>query len=107
MKKTIVKVTPEMVATFLVNTLMIARANSDTVIIISPIGISVLPIWKFSGTFHSRPLGLLVAQHQHRERLHREAPYHAEGVGFAQHVHVAAADHDGEQLQPDDQVDEP
>ena len=59
MKKTIVKVTPEMVATFLVSTLMTASANSATVINIRPTGISVLPMWKFSGTFHSRAPGCL------------------------------------------------
>ena len=86
---------------------MMARANSATVIIIRPSGISVLPMWKFSGTFHSRAARLLVAQHQHRERLHGEAPHHAEGVSLAEHVDVAAADEDGDQLQDDDQVDEP
>ena len=50
--------------------------------------------------------GLLVAQHQDREGLHGEAPDHAEGIGFAEHVHVAAADDDGDQLQRHDQVDE-
>src|ERR1035437_6068092 len=50
--------------------------------------------------------GLLVAQHEHAERLHGETPDHAEGVGLAQHHHVATADQNGEQLQPDDGIDE-
>src|SRR6202046_2919645 len=50
---------------------------------------------------------LLIAQHQDRQGLHREAPHHAEGVGFTQHVHVAAADQDGDQLQDHDDVDDP
>src|ERR1035437_1060174 len=50
---------------------------------------------------------LLVAQHEHAERLHGETPDHAEGVGLAEHHHVAPADPNGEQLQPDDGMDQP
>ena len=49
---------------------------------------------------------LLVAQHQHRERLHGEAPDHAERVGLAQHVDIAAADDNGDQLQRHNHVDD-
>ena len=52
-------------------------------------------------------LRLLVAQHEHGQRLHGKAPNHSEGVSFAQHVDVAAADQDGQYLQPRDDVDEP
>src|ERR1019366_1235385 len=50
---------------------------------------------------------LLVAQHEHTKRFHGETPDHAEGVSLAEHHDVAAADHNGEQLQPDDGIDEP
>ena len=49
---------------------------------------------------------VLEAQHQHGEAVEGEAPDHAEGVGFAQHVDVAAAGQDGEQLQEHHQVDD-
>jgi hypothetical protein len=49
----------------------------------------------------------LITQHQHAERFHGETPHHAKCVGFAQHHHVAAANHNGEQLQPDNQIDQP
>ena len=42
---------------------------------------------------------LLVAQHQHRQTLHREAPHHAERVGLAQDKNVSAAQDDREELQ--------
>ena len=51
--------------------------------------------------------GLGKAQHQHRQRLHGEAPYDAESVERRQAVHVAAAHDDGQQLHPHDQVDDP
>ena len=107
MKNAIVKAMPEMVATFLVSTLMMASEKSESVIRIRPTGNSVLPIMIFSGIFHTRFSGQLVAQHQHGERLHGEAPHHAEGVRFAQQRHVAARDDDGDQLQGDDDVDQP
>src|SRR5262249_4429427 len=47
-----------------------------------------------------------VAQHDHRKRHEREAPHHAEGIQRAQEVDVTAAGHDGEDLQPDNQVDD-
>ncbi len=46
------------------------------------------------------------AQHQHRQRLHGEAPDHAEGIERGQLVDVAAAEDDGEQLHADDQIDD-
>ena len=50
---------------------------------------------------------VLDAQHQHGQAVEGEAPDHAEGVGLAQQVHVAAAHQDGEDLQNHDQVDDP
>ena len=50
---------------------------------------------------------VLEAQHQHGEAVESEAPDHAEGVGLAQQVDVAAAHQDGEDLQNDDQIDDP
>jgi hypothetical protein len=58
-KNTIVKLTPEMVATFFVTTLMLAKANRTSVINPNPTGISRPAMWKLSGTFHSRPSGFL------------------------------------------------
>ena len=49
---------------------------------------------------------LRVAKDQHRQRLEREAPDDAEGVGLAEQVHVAAAEHDRQHLQADDRVDD-
>ena len=106
MKKAMVKLTPEMVATFLVSTLIMASANSATVISTKPEGDLRLADVEIQRHLPFAPVRLLVAQHQHRERLHGEAPHHAEGVSFAQHVDIAAADDDGDQLQTDDQVDE-
>src|ERR1022692_4498694 len=47
----------------------------------------------------------LVAQHEHAERFHEEAPHHAEGIRFAEQVDISAAQEDGKQLQADDHVD--
>ena len=47
-----------------------------------------------------------VTQHQHRRGLEHEAPDHAECVCLAQHVHVAARQHDGRDLQNRDQIDD-
>jgi len=49
----------------------------------------------------------LVAQHEHRQRVEREAPHDAERVRFAEQNHVAAADHDRHDLQDRDHVDQP
>ena len=49
----------------------------------------------------------LEAQHQHAQRIQKEAPDHAERISFAQQVNVAAAQHDGDDLQHRDQVDDP
>ena len=38
----------------------------------------------------------LIAQHQHAQGFEREAPDHAERVGFAQQEDVAAAGDDGQ-----------
>ena len=46
---------------------------------------------------------VLEPQHDHRQGLEDETPHHAEGIGLAQHVHVAAAEHDRQQLQAHDQ----
>src|SRR5450631_1373737 len=46
------------------------------------------------------------AQHQHRQRLHGEAPDHSEGIQRGQLVDVAPAQHDGEQLHAYNQVDD-
>ena len=43
---------------------------------------------------------VLKAQHQHGEAVKHEAPQHAEGVGFAERIDIAAADEDGDELQP-------
>ena len=59
MKKPMVKAMPEMVATFLVSTLMMARENSESVMRISPTGSSDLPIMILSGVFQSRFSGSL------------------------------------------------
>ena len=59
MKKAMVKAMPEMVATFLVSTLMMAREKSERVIRISPTGSSDLPIMILSGVFHRRFSGSL------------------------------------------------
>ena len=50
--------------------------------------------------------GLFVAQHQHAETCHKEAPDHAESVGFPEQLHTAARDHDGDELKDHDGVDE-
>ena len=47
---------------------------------------------------------LLVAEHEHGQALHGKAPHHAERVGFAQYENVSAAQNDGGELQPDDQI---
>ena len=47
-----------------------------------------------------------VAQHQNRQRLHRETPDHAERVRFAQQSHVSAGDQNRDQLQQHDRIDQ-
>ena len=47
---------------------------------------------------------LRIAEDQHRQPLHREAPHHAERIRFAEDEHVAAAQDDREQLKHNDQV---
>ena len=49
---------------------------------------------------------VLDAQHQHGEAVEGEAPDHAECVGLAQQIHIAAADQDGEQLEHYNQIDD-
>ena len=107
MKNAMVKASPEIVATFLVSTLMHGQREqrdgdhhqADRNLRLADVEIQRhLPLAR---------AGLLVAQHQHRERLHGEAPDHAERVGFAQHVDVAAADEMVDELQHHDQVDQP
>ena len=51
-------------------------------------------------------LGEFIAQHQHRQRLHRKTPHHAERVGLPEQIDVAAAEQDRHDLQADDEVDE-
>src|SRR6185312_12347561 len=46
------------------------------------------------------------AQYKHGKAVEGETPDHAECVGFTQHVHIAAAEQDGNDLQSDDQVDD-
>ena len=52
-------------------------------------------------------IAVLETQHDHRRRLEHKTPHHAKGIRLAQHVNVAAAGNDGEQLQADDQVEQP
>src|SRR5580700_109534 len=59
-----------------------------------------------AGDFPGAVTGLGEAQHEHREGLHGEAPDHAKGVERGQHVDVAAAQDDGEDLEAYDQVDD-
>ncbi len=47
----------------------------------------------------------LKAQHENTQRLHEEAPHHAERVGFGQDRHVTAAADDRDDLQDHDQID--
>ena len=49
----------------------------------------------------------LEAEHQHRHRHEHEAPDHAEGVGFSQGQHVAAAGENRHDLEDHHQVDQP
>ncbi len=99
---------PEIVAVRFVNRLIVAAAKSVPVMSTRPIGISIVPSVTLSGTFHSRAhVALLESEHEHRERLEREAPDDAERVRLAEQVHVAAADHDGRELQHHDQIDQP
>ena len=47
---------------------------------------------------------VLEAKNEHGQAVEGEAPDHAEGVGFAQEVNVAATGDDGEKLQQHDQL---
>jgi hypothetical protein len=49
---------------------------------------------------------IAVAQNQHGDGFEDEAPDHAEGIGFTEGVDVAPTDDDGEELEPDDEVDD-
>src|SRR5690348_388163 len=46
-----------------------------------------------------------VAEDENGQPVHRETPDHAEGIQVCQKSHVAAADEDGEDLKPDDDID--
>ena len=59
MKNTIVNARPEMVATFLVSTLIMASEKSAALIRKRPTGYSVLPMVKLSGVFQVRFSGCL------------------------------------------------
>ena len=98
--------TPAMVASSFVSTLMMARRNSVAVISASPTGHSLFAHPDVERHLPGALFRLLEAQHQHGERLHGEAPHDAERVSFAEQVHVAAADQDGEQLHADHGVDD-
>src|ERR1700691_3612496 len=50
--------------------------------------------------------GIGVTQHQHRQAIHRETPDDPEGVKVGEKGDVAAADHDGGDLQQHDNVDD-
>ena len=41
----------------------------------------------------------VIAQHQYAERLQEEAPHHAESIGFAEQINIAAAERDSDDLQ--------
>src|SRR5260370_24737008 len=49
---------------------------------------------------------VLEAQDEHRQTIERETPDHAEGVRFTEHIDVAAARQNGEDLQQNDHVDD-
>ena len=51
-------------------------------------------------------IGTLEAKHQHTNGVEEETPDHAECVGFTQHVFVAAAQRNGDDLQHGDDVDD-
>src|SRR5262249_27656229 len=46
-------------------------------------------------------------QHQHRQAVEGETPYHTESVGLTQDIHIAAACQNGEHLQTHDQIYDP
>src|SRR5579864_1258168 len=48
---------------------------------------------------------VLEAKHQHGQAVKREAPNDAKSVSLTQHVNIAAAEDNREQLQADDQID--
>src|SRR5207302_6689296 len=50
--------------------------------------------------------GVFEAQQQHGEAVEDEAPHQPEGVGFTQHVDVAATENNSDQLQDDHHVDD-
>ena len=92
-------------ATCLVNRLMMHSAKSTNVIRPRPTGISTSADREIQRHAEFALARLLVAQHQHRQALHGEAPHHAERVGLAEDEDVSAAQDDGEQLQAHDQVE--
>ena len=79
-----------MVAICFENRLAMATKPSTSVVIPRPTGISVPPMRKLNGNLVFLVVPV-IAQHQHAQRLQEEAPHHAEGVGFAEQVDVAAA----------------
>jgi hypothetical protein len=61
-KNATVRAIPEMAATSFVRTLMPPSMNSSAVMVARPTGISFPPMWKLSGTFHSRAWGHFIRQ---------------------------------------------
>src|SRR5580692_3086951 len=47
-----------------------------------------------------------ITQYQNCQRLQSKAPDHAEGVQSCQHINVASAKNNGQELQPDNQIND-
>ena len=83
-KKTALKATPAIVASCLVKRFTIAVVNSTAEIEHHAQRNFAFADVRLPGTFHMPAAGFFVAQHQHRQRHHGEAPDHAEGVQAGQ-----------------------
>ena len=66
----------------------------------------VVRTWMLSGTRYWRGRAVLEAEERHGHGHEDERPDDAEGVGFAERVHVAEAGDDDDELQDGDEVDQ-
>ena len=101
-----VKIEPEMVAVFLVTTLMRASRNRLTVMRMRPSGNFSFADKKIQGHLPLARFWPLIAKDQHRQGLHGETPDHPERISLAERNNVSFAEHDRNYLQTHHEINQ-
>ena len=68
---------------------------------LNPMGNSTSPTRILQRHFELPGIAILESEHYHGQGLEYKTPHHAEGIGFAQRIHISPAEDDGGQLQSD------